>query len=179
MRLSINWLKNYVDLKLSTDDLVHRLTMAGLEVEGVHAIGADTVLELEITPNRPDVLSVWGMSREIAAMTGKSLHLPRIKAHKPTKDKISIAVEDSKDCGRYIATLMEGAAIAPSPAETVKRLSAVGLRSVNNAVDVTNFVLMESGQPLHAFDYDKIAEGKIIVRRAKTGRHRSIFIDQP
>ncbi len=176
MKLSLNWLKSYVDLKLTTDDLAHRLTMAGLEVEGVHAAGADTVLELEITPNRPDCLSVWGMSREIAAITGKSLHLPRIKAHKPTKDKISIAVEDKKDCGRYIATLMEGAAIAPSPPETSKRLSAVGLRPVNNAVDVTNFVLMESGQPLHVFDYDKIAEGKIIVRRAKTGE-RIVTID--
>jgi phenylalanyl-tRNA synthetase beta chain len=176
MRLSLNWLKNYVDPKLSTDDLAHRLTMAGFEVEGVHAVGADTVLELEITPNRPDCLSVWGMGREIAAMTGKSLHLPRIKAYKPTKDKISIAIEDKKDCGRYIATLMEGAAIAPSPAETARRLSAVGLRPLNNAVDVTNFVLMESGQPLHAFDYDKIAGGRIIVRRAKTGE-RIVTID--
>ncbi len=176
MKLSLNWLKSYVDPKLSTDDLAHRLTMAGLEVEGGHPVGADTVLELEITPNRPDCLSVWGMSREIAAMTGKSLALPRIKAHKATKDKIFITIEDKKDCCRYIATLMEGAEIAPSPAETSKRLSAIGLRPVNNAVDVTNFVLIESGQPLHAFDYDKIAGGKIIVRRAKTGE-RIVTID--
>ncbi len=169
MKLSLNWLKDYVDPKLSTDDLVHRLTMAGLEVEGRHSTGKDIVLELEITPNRPDCLNVLGLAREIAAMTGKALKLPKVKTHKPTKNKIPITIADKKDCSRYTATLIEGVSIAPSPAKMSQCLSVIGLRPINSVVDITNFVLMETGQPLHAFDYDKIAGGKIIVRRAKAG----------
>ncbi len=169
MRLPLNWLKDYVDPKLSVDELVHRLTMAGLEVEEVHKVGKDTVLDLEITPNRPDCLNILGLAREISAITSKHLKPPKVKTHKPTKNKVLIAIEDKKDCSRYIGTLITGTKVDSSPEHIVESLLSVGLNSINNAVDVTNFVLMELGQPLHVFDYDKLVGGKVIVRRAKQG----------
>lgn len=171
MKLSLTWLKDYLDLKLSTDELVQRLTMAGLEVEAVHHAGGDTILDLEITPNRPDCLSILGLAREISAITAKNLKLPKIKNYKSTAGakKISIAIEDKAGCGRYIGTLIPNVTIADCPEPMAQRLSALGLRPINNAVDITNFVLMETGQPLHVFDYDKLEGGKIVVRRAKAG----------
>ena len=137
MKLSLNWLRDYVDLRLTTEQLAHRLTMAGLEVEAVHTIGGDTVLELEITPNRPDCLNVLGLAREIAAITGKALKQPRIKAHKPTKNKIPITIVDAKDCSRYIATLIENVHVVPALEKMVRYLAAVGTRPINNAVDIS------------------------------------------
>ena len=169
MKLSLNWLKDYVAPKLSTADLVERLTMAGLEVETVESFGADKILDLEITPNRPDCLSILGLAREIAAITGKDLKFPKVPLYKASKGAVSISVEDKKDCGRYIGTLIQDTSVASSPQNMQERLNSLGLRPINNAVDVTNFVLMELGQPLHAFDYDKLAGGKISVRRAKAG----------
>ena len=169
MKLSLQWLKDYVDPKLSTEELVERLTMAGLEVEEIHTVSGDTVLDLEITPNRPDCLNTIGLAREISAITAKNLKLPKIKAHKPTAKKCAVSIQDKKECSRYIATLIKDVHVAPSPPIITARLNALGINAINNAVDSTNFVLMELGQPLHVFDYDKLVGGKIIVRRAKTG----------
>jgi len=170
MKLSLNWLKDYVDPRLSTDELVHRLTMAGLEVEAVESAGKDTVLELEITPNRPDCLNTIGLAREISAITAKNLKLPRIKTYRSSKTGgPTVSIEDKKDCPRYIATLIRNASILDSPGWLKERISAIGLKPLNNAVDITNFVLMELGQPLHAFDHDKLEGGRIIVRRSKAG----------
>jgi phenylalanyl-tRNA synthetase beta chain len=169
MKLSLNWLKNYIDPKLSTEKLIERLTMAGLEVETVAANGADTVLELEITPNRPDCLSILGLAREIAAITGKSVKFPKAKIFKTPALKDLVSIENKKECSRYIGTLIRDVQIKSAPQEITKLLEAMGIHRINNAVDVTNFVLMETGQPLHAFDYDKLAGGKVIVRRARAG----------
>lgn len=169
MKLSLNWLKDYIDPKLSVDALSDRLVMAGWEVEAVEKHGADTVLELEITPNRPDCLNVLGLAREIGAINSKQVKFPKIKAHKPTKNKVAIAIEDKRDCRRYIGTLIKNVNVAPAPRNIQERINAVGTKSISNAVDVTNFVLMEIGQPLHVFDYDKLEGGKIIVRHAKAG----------
>ena len=169
MKLSINWLKDYIDPKLSTEALIERLTMAGLEVENVETVGSDTVLEIEITPNRPDCLNTLGLAREISAITGKAVKVPKIKSYKTVALKNIIAIENKKDCPRYIATLIKNVDIKSAPQVMQQRLASLGINTINNAVDITNFVLMEMGQPLHAFDYDKLAGGKIVVRRAKAG----------
>lgn len=169
MKLSLNWLNDYIDPKLSTEELIERLTMAGLEVEGVEYIGKDIVLELEITPNRPDCLSILGLAQEIGAITGKTVKNPRTKSIKSPAIKGLIDIEDKKDCCRYIATCIRDVQIKDAPLTMKQHLASLGINAINNAVDITNFVLMETGQPLHAFDQDKLAGGKIIVRRAKAG----------
>ena len=169
MRLSVNWLKDYIDPKLSTEELIERLTMAGLEVEGIDYVGKDTVLEIEITTNRPDCLSILGLAREIGAITAKAVKNPKIKNFKTASLKNLIHIENKKDCSRYIATCIRDVHISDAPPEMKVRLASLGLHAINNVVDATNFVLIETGQPLHAFDYDKLAGGKIEVRRAKDG----------
>lgn len=170
MKLSLNWLKDYVDPQITTEALVHRLTMAGLEVESVSHVQNDTVLDLEITPNRPDCLNTLGIAREISAICGKKLSYPKVKTFKTTKKRdVAISITDKKDCARYVGTLIRNTSVVDSPAWMTARLQSLGLRAICNAVDVTNFVLMEMGQPLHVFDFDKIQGGKIIVRRAKAG----------
>jgi len=176
MKLSLNWLKDYIDPKLSTNELVERLTMAGLEVEAVESVGIDTVLEIEVTPNRPDCLNILGLAREIGAITGRKVNAPPIKNHKPGPLKNLIHIENKKDCSRYIGTLIGQAQIKDAPVDMKQRLASLGIGAIHNAVDITNFVLMETGQPLHAFDYDKLTGGKIVVRRAKAGE-RIVTLD--
>jgi len=176
MKLSINWLKEYIDPKLTTDELIERLTMAGLEVEAVEAVGADTVLEIEVTPNRPDCLNILGLAREIGAITGKAVKNPRGIVHKPAILNDLVSIENKKDCSRYIGTLIREAQIKDAPVVMKQQLASLGLKAIHNAVDITNFVMMETGQPMHVFDYDKLAGGKIIVRRAQEGE-RIVTLD--
>ncbi len=132
----------------------------------------DVRFELGLTPNRPDCLSVVGVAREVAGMTKGALRLPDIsmaESTTPACDRTSVTIEDAEFCPRYAARLIEGVVIGPSPSWLVKRLESVGMRSINNVVDVTNFVMMELGQPLHAFDFDRLRERRIVVRRAADG----------
>jgi phenylalanyl-tRNA synthetase beta chain len=168
MKLSLNWLRNYIDHGLSADELAQRMTMAGLEVEGVQAMGNDTVFEIEVTPNRPDCLNMIGLAREVSAITDKNLKLPAVKHH-PDAGQVDISIEDQDGCGRYIGTLIDGVTVKEVSQEKRELLQALGLKTISNIVDITNFVLFEYGQPLHAFDADKLEGGKIIVRRAKKG----------
>ncbi len=177
MKVTYNWLKEFVDLKIAPRQLAEKLTMAGLEVTALEERGGDFVFEIEITSNRPDWLSVFGVAREVAAITGKKLKPPLIKNPKPlparqagkNQDlaKVSIRVENKKDCPLYTAKIIRGVKVDPSPEWLRKRLESVGCRSVNNLVDITNYVLFEQGEPLHAFDLDKISGGVIAVRRAR------------
>ncbi len=169
MKVSLNWLNEYVKINLSAQELSHRLTMAGLEVESIDTVKGDKVFELEITPNRADCLSIIGLAREVSAMLNKSLKVPTIKKTPQVKNKISITIEDKKACLQYVGFLVENITVGKTPTGMSNHLSSLGLRSINNIVDITNFCLMELGQPLHAFDYDKLSGGKIIVRRAKKG----------
>lgn len=285
MKVTLNWLKEYVDIPLSVDELSHRLTMAGLEVDALERLGegldsvivarladvrphpdadrltlctvetgtvtlqvvcgatnhragdlvafaqAGTVLpgdfkikkskirgqdsngmlcsltelglaassegililppglepgqpvfaalglkdvrfELGLTPNRPDCLSVVGVAREIAGMTGGTLRLPQpaLKEEgEAAAGKTSVTILDPDLCPRYAARLIEGVKIGPSPEWLVRRLESVGMRSINNVVDVTNFVMMELGHPLHAFDFRFLRDRRIVVRRAHDG----------
>ncbi len=129
----------------------------------------DTVLNLDVTPNRPDCLSVIGIAREIAALTGQSTHVPEIsyeETSEPIEDQISIEINAPDLCPRYSASLITGVKIGESPAWMQQRLLACGQRPISNIVDVTNYVMLEYGQPLHSFDYEKLRGKKIIVRRA-------------
>ena len=285
MKVNLNWLKDYVDIQTQVKDLAHLLTMAGLEVEGVHSVGAgleqvvvaeivsvrkhpnadrlilvetktgrgtlpivcgatniragqrvplalvgarlpngveikkskirgetsegmlcseielalgqdasgimilppetplgmslgealeikDTVLDISITPNRPDCLCVMGVAREIAALTRQKMRYPRLALSDDQGDieqRTSVTILDPDLCPRYVARMIEGVTIGPAPAWMKNRLEKVGIRSINNVVDVTNYVMMERGQPLHAFDFDLLEKGRIVVRRAKQG----------
>lgn len=132
----------------------------------------DTVFELEITPNRPDCLSLIGVAREIRAETGNELKLPEVKIQETDTDireMTSVTIDAPDLCPRYAARVIRGVKIGESPAWLKQRLESVGIGIINNIVDVTNFVLMEYGQPLHAFDYHKLGENRIVVRRAVEG----------
>ncbi len=134
----------------------------------------DAVLDLDITPNRPDCLSVIGVAREAAALYGRSLRLPETgyeETEPAIGGQISVEIADADLCSRYCASLVTGVKIAESPKWLQQRLQACGMRPINNVVDVTNYVMLEYGQPLHAFDYQKIRGEKIIVRRAGTGEN--------
>jgi len=285
MKVTLNWLKDYVDFDLSADDLSHRLTMAGLEVDGMERLGEgldsvvvarladvqqhpdadrltvckvetgsltqqvvcgaknhktgdlvalaqvgtvlpgnfkikkskirgqescgmlcsvselgfaeesdgililppdlsvgqpvikelglkDIVYEIGLTPNRSDCLSVIGVAREVSAMVEAEMLLPVseiTEGDSSATEKTSVVIEDADLCPRYAARLIEKVNIGPSPEWLVRRLEAVGMRSINNVVDVTNFVMMELGQPLHAFDFNLLRERRIQVRRAQDG----------
>ena len=132
----------------------------------------DVVLELEITPNRPDCLSMIGVAREISVITENPLKLPEVNIPSGTIDihnLTSVTIEAPDLCPRYAARVIRGVKIAPSPTWLQRRLEAIGVGTINNIVDITNYVLMEYGQPLHAFDYHRLTENRIVVRRAKLG----------
>ena len=132
----------------------------------------DVIFDLDITPNRPDCLSIIGIAREISALTGESLHLPEVSYEgtaSPIGQQISIEIVAPDLCPRYCASLITGIKIGESPKWMQQRLLACGMRSINNIVDITNYVMLEYGQPLHAFDYQRIRGKRIIVRRATDG----------
>ncbi len=134
--------------------------------------GSDTVFDLDISSNRPDLLNMIGIAREIAAIENTDLRLPTVtlkESGEPTSQAIRVRIDDTEGCHRYVARVIKGIRVGPSPQWLVRRIESVGLRSINSIVDVTNFVMLECGQPLHAFDYQKIAGHAIIVRRSKAG----------
>jgi phenylalanyl-tRNA synthetase beta chain len=137
------------------------------------ALGLDDVLiEVDLTPNRPDCASVIGIAREIAGIMGKKIKPPDISHSVEPEDpeiEFSVKIDAPEDCPRYAAKLLKNITIAPSPWWLQRRLTIVGLRPINNIVDITNLVMLEYGQPLHAFDYHEISDGKIVVRRAEEG----------
>ena len=140
----------------------------------------DTVFELEITPNRPDCLSLIGVAREIRAETGNALKLPQVDFNEDEiniRETTSVTIEAPNLCPRYAARVIRGVKIGQSPVWLQQRLESVGVGTINNIVDITNFVLMEYGQPLHAFDYHKLAENRIVVRRAVSGE-KLITLDE-
>jgi phenylalanyl-tRNA synthetase beta chain len=146
-------------------------TGVGVPLAAVLGI-SDTVMDISITPNRSDCLSVVGIAREAAAICRVPLQYPAIACDEtgPSIDSLgAVAIDDQVGCPRYAARILEGVRIGPSPEWLQKRLDSAGMRSINNIVDVTNFVLMELGQPLHAFDFDQLAEHRIVVRRAHPG----------
>ena len=132
----------------------------------------DVMVDFEVTPNRPDCLSLFGIAREVQALTGNPLRRPEVhiaEGGNPTADDITIDIEAPDDCARYVGRIVRGVKVGPSPEWLQRRLQAVGQRPINNIVDITNFVLLEMGHPLHAFDLDKLADRHVIIRRARAG----------
>ena len=139
----------------------------------------DVIFNLDITPNRPDCLSIIGIAREIAALTGEKVHLPDSgygESGEAIESRVSVEIIDVDLCPRYCATLISGVTVAESPRWLRERLVSYGMRPINNIVDITNFVMLEYGQPLHAFDFERISGGRIIVRRARDGE-RIVSLD--
>ena len=170
MIVSWEWLTQYVELKMSHDDLVDRLTMSGLNHEGTEPAGDDQAIDLEVTSNRPDCLGHIGVAREVAVLYDLPLNLPEPNpkaAGDKVEDHCSVEIQCPDLCYRYTARLLKGVKVGPSPDWLVKRLEAIGQASVNNVVDATNYVMFECGQPLHAFDFTKVKDGKIVVREPK------------
>jgi len=132
----------------------------------------ETVFELEITPNRPDCLSIIGIAREVAAIYGTELKVPSVELKETAEavdSLVSVELQDEERCPRYTARVLKNAKVGPSPEWMASRLEACGIRAINNLVDITNYVMLETGHPLHAFDYHLVRDGKIIVRRAAAG----------
>ncbi|MBI4372229.1 MAG: phenylalanine--tRNA ligase subunit beta [Candidatus Omnitrophica bacterium] len=169
MKVSLNWLKDYVQVKGSAESLSELLTMAGLNVEKMERLGEDTIFEIEVTTNRPDWLSHIGVAREIHAVTGNRLSVPSVQMKLPRKTEKSfkVSIPDSPFCPYYSAVLLEEVKSGQTPDFMKKRLEACGIRSINLIVDITNYVLLEWGQPLHAFDADRLSGNEITARRAR------------
>ncbi len=129
----------------------------------------DTVLTVKVYPNRPDLLSVLGVAREVAALTGAPLRGPKVPAARPGDAGVPVAVADAADCPRYAGRRIDGIVVGPPPEWLTRRLEAAGVRSIDAVVDVTNYVMLELGQPLHAFEADRLAGPRIEVRRARPG----------
>lgn len=172
MLVSWNWLKEYVPLDMSHEEATQRLMMAGLNHESTEQKGADLCIDLEITSNRPDCLGHLGVAREVAVLFEQGLNLPTAapkEAGPAVSSLTSVTLDCPELCSRYTARLVQGVKVGPSPKWLVDRLATIGVAAINNVVDVTNYVLLECGQPLHAFDFHKLAGRKIIVRTAKQG----------
>jgi phenylalanyl-tRNA synthetase beta chain len=169
MKVSYNWLKEFVEIPETPPQLAARLTNLGFAVDALEVHGGDSLFELDIATNRPDCLSHWGLAREIAASYGTALKPPTFtlkESEKHAKDVFSISIADDDLCARYCGRCIQGVKIGPSPDWLKSRLEALGVRSINNVADITNYVMLELGQPLHAFDADTIEGQTIIVRRA-------------
>jgi phenylalanyl-tRNA synthetase beta chain len=172
MIVSWNWLKEYVRLDMPVDSLTERLVMSGLNLESVSDIQGDMAIDLEVTSNRPDCLGHIGIAREVATLFDRQVKLPAaepVARGAATSQVTSVEIECLDHCPQYIARVVRGVKVGPSPAWMQRRLTTLGIRPVNNVVDITNYVLMECGQPLHAFDFDELHGKKIVVRMARRG----------
>ncbi|HLE61697.1 MAG TPA: phenylalanine--tRNA ligase subunit beta, partial [Pyrinomonadaceae bacterium] len=172
MFISYNWLRELTDTRLTPLELRERLTMVGLAIDAVEQGDGDSVLDVEVPSNRPDCLSHIGIAREVSVIESGAVRMP---ANTPPKveglaEKLtSVEIRDPDLCPRYAARLVRGVRIASSPRWLAERLEVIGQRPINNVADITNYVLHEVGQPLHAFDFAKLSERRIVVRRATTG----------
>lgn len=170
MNISYNWLKDLIDLDLSADATAAALTRVGLAVEGIHPHGDDLVLDIDLTSNRPDCLSHLGVARELSVIADCGLRIADSSQGSNVANNSNLVSIESPDlCHRFAARIIRNVKVGPSPKWLSDRLEALGERSINNVADVTNYVMLELGQPMHAFDLDKLTENRIVVRRARKG----------
>ncbi len=196
MKILVSWLREYVDVPGTPEDIARTMSVRGFAVEGIEPAGdGDAVIDFEITANRPDCMSVVGMAREIATAYGLQVRRPAVRGRdtsspvdptaKPSlslaslqpggEDDVSITIESPDLCPRYAGALAD-VTVGPSPAWMQERLAAAGVRPISNIVDVTNYVLLELGQPMHAFDLSRLSGGRIVVRQARAGE-RLVTLD--
>ncbi|MHC4266020.1 MAG: phenylalanine--tRNA ligase subunit beta [Planctomycetota bacterium] len=179
MKILLSWLNDYIETGLKAEQIAEILSNLGFPCEGIVSLENDALLDIEVTSNRGDCLSYIGIARELSAFTGKELKMPVIEIEETEKDVAELADVDILEpdlCSRYTARVIQDIKVGPSPQWLKDRIEAVGMRSVNNVVDATNYAMLETGQPPHAFDYHKIREGKIFVRKAVPGE-RIVSID--
>src|SRR6202522_3080218 len=172
MKIVYNWLKEFVDATAPVTELRSRLSLAGVAIDSIEESAAGPVLDAEVTANRPDCLGHLGIAREVATIYRlplKPLH-PKLKeSSEKVADVTRVEIESRDLCGRFTARVLRDVKVQPSPDWLRQRLEAIGEKSINNVVDVANYVMFELGHPLHAFDFDKLAERRLIVRRAFAG----------
>jgi len=177
MKVSYDWLKEFVQVDASPEELASRLALAGTNIAGIETGPHGPVIDAEVTSNRPDCLSMLGIAREVGAiyrLPVKGLSpKPAESASAKVTDALSVRIENPELCGRYTARVIRDLKIQPSPAWLKDRLAATGTASINNVVDITNYVMLELGNPMHAFDYDKVRDHSIVIRRAKPGEKMS------
>src|SRR3989304_23745 len=170
MLVPLSWLEEFVRISVRPEKLAEKLLFSGTKVEEISKINGETVLNLEITPNRPDTLSIYGVAREVAALLGEDLKEPDadLIAAEPSRKPLALKISDKKLCPAYSVVALGGVFVKESPDWMKDYLVAAGVRSINNVVDVTNFVMLELGQPMHAFDTGKIGVN-LTLRGAKKG----------
>jgi len=173
MNVVYNWLKDFVDVAAAPQELASRLALAGTNIASVEAQPLGGVIDAEITSNRPDCLGVYGIAREVSAIYRLPLKpvnpKPVESSAAKAADAVSVKIESPQLCGRFTARVIRNIKIQPSPVWLRERLEAAGVASISNVVDATNYVMLELGHPLHAFDYDLVRNHSIVVRAAKLG----------
>lgn len=172
MIVSWNWLSQYVRLEMPVEVLTERLALAGLNHESTEEVGGDLAIDLEVTSNRPDCLGHLGVAREVSVLFDVPLRTPDprpAESGAPVEGLTSVAVEAPDLCPRFTARVVSGVTVRESPWWLRKRLETLGVRPISNVVDVTNYVMFECGQPLHAYDLDALAGRRLVVRRARAG----------
>ncbi|HTZ49476.1 MAG TPA: phenylalanine--tRNA ligase subunit beta [Verrucomicrobiae bacterium] len=173
MKVGYNWLKEFVDVTSSPEEIASRLALAGTNIAGIENGPHGAVIDAEVTSNRPDCLGMLGIAREVGAIyclpIKNVVPTPAESASAKAGDAITVKIEAPELCGRFTARVIRNAKIQPSPAWLKNRLEAAGVASINNVVDISNYVMLETGHPLHTFDYDLVHDHSIVVRRAKPG----------
>src|SRR5579859_3703116 len=172
MKVVYNWLKDFVDVTATPDDLASRLALSGTNIGGVEKGAHGAVIDAEVSSNRPDCLSHYGIAREVGAVYKLPLKaVPQAKLTESSSakasDAVKVEIQSPELCGRFTARVIRNVKIQPSPKWLKDRLEASGVASISNVVDISNYVMLELGHPLHTFDYDKVRDQKIVVRRAK------------
>jgi phenylalanyl-tRNA synthetase beta chain len=176
MKILLSWLREFVPFDKEPGELATDLSLLGFAVDAISREGDETVLDIDVTTNRPDILSHYGLAREVAARYGLALAVQPAPVGEAAKAKprgrrkdAMVEIVSPELCGRYSARLIRGVAVQPSPDWLARRLERVGVRAINNVADATNYVLMAYGHPMHAFDLDRLEGGRILVRRAADG----------
>ncbi len=174
MKVVYNWLKDFVDVTATPDDLASRLALSGTNIGGVEKGAHGAVIDAEVSSNRPDCLSHYGIAREVGAVYKLPLKaVPQAKlaesASAKASEAVKVEIQAPELCGRFTARVIRGVKIQPSPAWLRERLEASGVASISNVVDVSNYVMLELGQPTHAYDYDTIRDHRIVVRTSRAG----------
>ena len=173
MKVLYSWLKEFIDVTDTPEEIASRLALSGTNVASVETGPQGTVIDAEITSNRPDCLGMLGIARELGAIYRRPLKniapQPTESSKSKNADAVHVKIDAPELCGRFTARVIRGVKIQPSPSWLKERLEAVGVASISNVVDISNYVMLELGHPLHTFDYDRVRDHSIVVRRAKAG----------